>query len=55
MNTKVREFDGKTKTNFLGYEVPKENMHYTCIASITIYSVMRIDKKKPSASLFRRV
>ena len=42
---KVREFDGVIKTNFLGNEVPKENMHYTCIACITIDSVMRIDKK----------
>ena len=25
--------------------MPKENMHYTCIAYITIDSVMRIDKK----------
>ena len=25
--------------------MPKENMHYTCIASITIDSVMRIDMK----------
>ena len=25
--------------------MPKENMHYTCIACITIDSVMRIDKK----------
>ena len=33
------------KTNFLGNDVPKENMHYTCIACITIDSVMRIDKK----------
>ena len=53
--TKLREFDGKIKTIFLGTDVPKENMHYTCIACITIDSVMRIDKKKPSASLFRRV
>ena len=42
---KVREFDGKIKTNFLGNEVAKKNMHYTCIACITIDSVMRIDKK----------
>ena len=42
---KVREFDGKIKTNFSGDEVPKENMHYTCIACITIDSVMRMDKK----------
>ena len=25
--------------------MPKENMHYTCIACITIDSAMRIDKK----------
>ena len=45
IKAKVREFDGKIKTNFLGDEVPKENMHYTCIACITIDSVMRMDKK----------
>ena len=33
------------KTNILLNEVPKENMHYTCIAWITIDSVMRMDKK----------
>ena len=45
LKAKVREFDGVIKTNFLGNGVPKENMHYTCIACITIDSVMRIDKK----------
>ena len=55
IKAKVREFDGKIKTNFLGNDVPKENIHYTCIACITIDSVMRIDKKKQSASLFSRV
>ena len=33
------------KTNFLGNGVPKENMHYTCIAGITICSVMKNNKK----------
>ena len=47
LKDKVREYDGKIKTNFLGNSVPKENMHYTCIACITIDSVMRIDKKIP--------
>ena len=52
LKTKVREYDGKTKTNFLGNGVPKENMYYTCIASITIDSVMRIEKKNyPQISL----
>ena len=32
IRAKVREFDSKIKTNFLGDETPKENMHYTCIA-----------------------
>ena len=27
IKVKVREFDGKIRTSFLGYEVPKENMH----------------------------
>ena len=33
------------KTNVLGNEIPKENVHYTCIACITIDSVMKMDKK----------
>ena len=45
LKAKVREFDGVIKTNFLGDDVPKENMCYTCIACITIDSVLRIDKK----------
>ena len=32
------------KTNFLGDEIQKENMHYTCIACITIDSVMKMEK-----------
>ena len=45
LKAKVREFGGVIKTNFLGNDIPKENIHYTCIAFITIGSVMRIDKK----------
>ena len=45
LKAKVREFDDVIKTNFLGNDVPKENMHYTCIACITIVSILRIDKK----------
>ena len=45
LKTKVREYDGVIKTNFLGNDVPKENMHYTCIACITIDSVMKMDEK----------
>ena len=45
LKAKVREFDGIIKTSFLSNDMPKENMHYTCIACITIHSVLRIDKK----------
>ena len=45
LKAKVREFDGVIKTNFLGNDTPKENMHYTCTACITIDSIMRMDKK----------
>ena len=45
IKVKVRECDGKIKTNFWGDGVPKQNMHYTCIACITIDSVMKMDKK----------
>ena len=43
--TKVREYDGVIKTNFLGNGIPKGNMHYTCTACITIDSVMKMKKK----------
>ena len=55
IKARVREFSRVIKTNFLGNEIPKESMHYTCIAYITIDSVMRMEKKELSASLFRRV
>ena len=45
LKVKVKEFDGVVKTNFLSNGIPKENMYYTCIACITIDSVMRMDKK----------
>ena len=45
LKAKVKESDGVIKTNFLGNDIPKENMHYTCIAFVSIDSVMRIDKK----------
>ena len=43
-----------TETNFLGDEIPKENVHYTCVTCITIYFVAKIEKKI-STSLFRRM
>ena len=45
LKAKIREFDSDIKTNFLGNGLPKENMYYTCIACITIDSVIRMNKK----------
>ena len=45
LRAKAREFNDVIKSNFLGNYGPKENMHYTCIACITIDSVMKVDKK----------
>ena len=44
MKAKVREFNGVIKTSFLGDEISKENVHYACIACVTIDSVMRMKK-----------
>ena len=33
----VREFDGVIKPNFVGDEIPKENMHYACIVCLYNY------------------
>ena len=42
LKVKVREFNGNIKTNLLGNNVPKENTYYTCIACITLDSVLKI-------------
>ena len=52
IKTKVREFNGVIKTNFLNDKVPREGVHYAYIACITINSVMRMEKKNyPQVSL----
>ena len=45
LKAKVREFNGNIKTNFLGNNLPKENTYYTCIACITLDSVLKMNKK----------
>ena len=45
LKTKVREYVGVIKINILDNGIPKENIHYTCIACITIDSVMKMDEK----------
>ena len=45
LKAKVREFNANIKTNFLGNNVTEENNYYTCIACITLDSVLRMNKK----------
>ena len=52
MKAKVRQYNGVIKTNFLGDEIAKESMHYSCIACITTDPVMAMKKKNyPHVSL----
>ena len=44
IKVKVREFDSVAKTNFLGDETPRENVHYACVTCIIIDSVVKIEK-----------
>lgn len=41
----VKKINGVVNTKFWGTEVPKEDAYYTFIASISIDSVMEIEKK----------
>ena len=45
IKAKVGEFNGVKITNLLGDKIPKESMHYACIASIAFDSGMRMEKK----------
>ena len=45
LKAKVRECNGNIKKKFLGNNVPEENTYYTCIACITLDSVLKLSKK----------
>ena len=45
IKAKVIEYNGVIETNFLGNEVPKEGIYYTCIACMNIDSVIKMDEK----------
>ena len=46
LKNKVWEFDGNIKANFLGNNLQKKKKtYYTCIACITVDSVIKINKK----------
>ena len=45
IKAKVRKINDVIRTSFWGDKIPKEGVHHTCIACITIDSVMKMDKK----------
>ena len=45
MNVKVKKINGVVNTNFWGDKVPKEGVHHTCIACISVDSVIKWKKK----------
>ena len=55
IKTKVKTFSILISTLFSGDEIPKERVEYICILCVSINSVLRVDKKKISRSLFRTV
>ena len=52
IKVRVKEFNCIININFLDHEVPKECVHDTSIAYLSIDSVMKMEKKKLSTSLF---
>ena len=55
IKTKVKTFSEIIKTLFDGDKIPEERIEYACIACISVDSVLKVDKKKLSKSLFRTV
>ena len=45
IKTKVKTFNNTINTLLSGDEIPKERIHYVCIAAIYINSVLKTDKK----------
>ena len=45
IKTKIKMYEDRVNTNFLGKKVPKENASYKCLSFIMLYSVIRENKK----------
>ena len=48
MKTRVKTIEDKVITKFTDNEIPKEHAHYSCIAAISVDSVIKIQKRKLS-------
>ena len=45
IKAKAKTFNGTVCTIFWNDKIPKEHVHYNCIAAISVDSVMKMDKK----------
>ena len=45
IKAKMKEFNGVVNTNFWSDKIPKEGVHHSCIACISINFVMKMEKK----------
>ena len=45
IKAKVKEFNGVVNTNFWDNKVPKEGVNHTCIACVSVDSVMKMKKR----------
>ena len=45
IKVKIKEYNGVVNTNFWGDKIPKEGVHHTCIACISIDSIMKMEKQ----------
>ena len=52
---RVKTFEGKGITKFTDKEIPKEDTHYSCFASICIYSLIKLAKENILKSILNSV
>ena len=52
---RLKTLEGKVITKFTDKEIPKENTHYSCFASICIYSLIKLAKENILKSILNSV
>ena len=53
IKTKVKTFNVVVHTIFHSKKIPNENMNYVYLAIITVYSIMKIDKKTTLKNIYK--
>ena len=45
IKAKIKSYQDKVNTNFQGKKTPKENSSYKCLSTITLESIIKVNKK----------